>query len=453
MTDNSPPKEKKQDSCKKASGSMRRKRTVFTKEQLSILIQYFEKNPYPGISEREELARQLNTEESRIQVWFQNRRARQQQKRAFLASVYSRKLKGKENLQTMKLSTEFQSCVRPRSMSQESSTHCPPSWSLPENYGAQNSFYVGMKSPLQAQEQGWAKRQLHSTHHPLPFQCAQEPSSQLQQLYPQQSPALQPYLPQAPISQRQQLASSLPQSPQVCQRQIQPLLKSEEQLGGFLTVKQEHLDASQEHLGAQQGDLGAQQGHLAASQGCLGAQQGHLAASQGCLGAQQGHLAASQGRLGAQQGHLAASQGRLGTQQGHLAASQGHLGAQQGHLAVSQGHLGAQQGHLAVSQGQLGAQQGHQPASQGHLGAQQGHLAVSQGQLGAQQGYLTASQGQLGAQRGHLTASQGHLGAQQGHWDTSLGHQAASGEHSDLLLGDLLDILGGMAETQDPRRV
>ncbi|XP_006899804.1 PREDICTED: retinal homeobox protein Rx-like, partial [Elephantulus edwardii] len=56
----------------------RRSRTSITRCQTSILIQAFEKNQYPGIAVREELAEQTGIPESRIQIWFQNRRARHQ---------------------------------------------------------------------------------------------------------------------------------------------------------------------------------------------------------------------------------------------------------------------------------------------------------------------------------------------------------------------------------------
>ncbi|XP_055409760.1 double homeobox protein A isoform X1 [Bubalus kerabau] len=54
----------------------RRSRTSFTEEQLKILIQAFSQNPYPGYTAKQRLAMEINTEESRIQIWFQNRRAR-----------------------------------------------------------------------------------------------------------------------------------------------------------------------------------------------------------------------------------------------------------------------------------------------------------------------------------------------------------------------------------------
>ncbi|XP_029780278.1 double homeobox protein A [Suricata suricatta] len=58
----------------------RRSRTKFTQDQLKVLIKAFDKNPYPGYATKEKLALEVNTEESRIQIWFQNRRARHQKK-------------------------------------------------------------------------------------------------------------------------------------------------------------------------------------------------------------------------------------------------------------------------------------------------------------------------------------------------------------------------------------
>lgn len=54
----------------------RRQRTVFSKEQLDILDDIFLKNAYPDIVLREELSDKLEVPESRIQIWFKNRRSR-----------------------------------------------------------------------------------------------------------------------------------------------------------------------------------------------------------------------------------------------------------------------------------------------------------------------------------------------------------------------------------------
>ncbi|XP_056294175.1 homeobox expressed in ES cells 1-like isoform X2 [Pseudoliparis swirei] len=54
----------------------RRPRTAFTNGQVSLLETLFQVNCYPGIQLREQLAARLELEEDRIQIWFQNRRAK-----------------------------------------------------------------------------------------------------------------------------------------------------------------------------------------------------------------------------------------------------------------------------------------------------------------------------------------------------------------------------------------
>nr|XP_033777304.1 paired box protein Pax-6-like [Geotrypetes seraphini] len=181
----------------------KRVRTSYEKHQILELEKVFAVDPYPSITTREKLSAVIKLPESKIHVWFQNRRAREGRNGKLDKLKYRRSSATKKTYQGLHLSsaTSFPQELGYSPMDPLLSRQCPdPS----VQYIPELSLQCASPQPCQSHSCHQGQDPFHPKNLPLPLPICQEAAQCQEFCFSASSNTREPLLPSGGEAERYQ---------------------------------------------------------------------------------------------------------------------------------------------------------------------------------------------------------------------------------------------------------